>query len=79
MGVNGYIGVWNFLFMVNLVWFLVFMWDGGINYIEVMFIVFIINLLEMNEFIVYVLEKLNVFLFYWIVFVWVYNVMEINF
>jgi len=58
-GVNQKQGNRNAPPIFNLAWSNSFMWDGGINHIEIMPLSPIINPLEMNESIVNVLAKLN--------------------
>lgn len=58
-GVGGAVGTRNSPSIVNLAWSPSFMWDGGVNHLEVFPIAPITNHLEMNESIAGVLEKLN--------------------
>lgn len=58
-GVGGATGTRNSPSIVNLAWSPSFMWDGGVNHLEVFPIAPITNHLEMNESIAGVLEKLN--------------------
>lgn len=77
-GVNGQAGVRNSPSITNLAWFPAFMWDGGINHIEVMPIAPITNPVEMNQSIAGVLAKLNQSAAYKAEFLHAYNVQEIN-
>lgn len=58
-GVNNKIGVRNSPSIFNLSWQKSFMWDGGINHIEIIPLAPITNHLEMNETMQNVLIKLN--------------------
>lgn len=58
-GVNQRKGNRNAPPVFNLAWSPNFMWDGGVNHIEIMPLSPIINPLEMNETILNVLKKLN--------------------
>ena len=59
VGVGGAIGTRNSPPIFNMAWMPDFMWDGGINHIEVMPIGPITNPLEMNETIANVVNKLQ--------------------
>jgi cytochrome c peroxidase len=58
-GVNGLLGTRNSPSITNLAWNPYFMWDGGINHIEVMPVGPITNHLEMNESMAHVVAKLQ--------------------
>lgn len=58
-GVGGVLGTRNSPAVFNLAWSPSFMWDGGINHIEVMPVGPITNPLEMNETMVNVVAKLQ--------------------
>ena len=58
-GVGGVFGTRNSPAIFNLAWSPAFMWDGGINHIEVMPIGPITNPVEMNETLTHVVYKLN--------------------
>lgn len=57
-GVNGLFGERNSPALSNLAWQPTFMWDGGINHIEVMSFAPITNPVEMNEDMAHVVQKL---------------------
>ena len=59
LGVDGKIGNRNSPAIVNLLWQPIFMWDGGINHIEVMPIAPITSDVEMAESMSQVIKKLN--------------------
>lgn len=59
IGVDGKKGNRNSPALFNLAWMPNFMWDGGINHIEVMPLAPITNPLEMNETMANVVKKLN--------------------
>lgn len=59
IGVNGATGTRNSPGIFNLAWSPTFMWDGGINHLEVMPIAPITNPVEMNETIANVVVKLQ--------------------
>jgi len=59
VGVNGAIGTRNSPAIFNMAWSPAFMWDGGINHIEVMPIAPITNPVEMNETLANVVAKLQ--------------------
>lgn len=59
IGVNNRIGLRNTPPIFNLAWHPSFMWDGGINHIEIMPLAPITNHLEMNEKMANVIKKLN--------------------
>ncbi len=77
-GVNGEIGLRNSPALFNLAWSPAFMYDGGINHLEVMPIAPITDFLEMNESLTRVLEKLNQHPEYPTLFKTVFNRDEIN-
>ena len=58
-GVGGALGTRNSPAIFNLAWSPAFMWDGGINHIEVMPIGPITNPVEMNETLAHVVTKLK--------------------
>jgi cytochrome c peroxidase len=58
-GVNGAIGTRNSPSLSNMIWSPSFMWDGGVNHIEVFSVAPITNPLEMNETMSNVISKLN--------------------
>lgn len=58
-GVNNQVGTRNAPAIFNLAWNKSFMWDGGINHIEVMPVGPITNAVEMNETMAHVVEKLQ--------------------
>ena len=58
-GVNGQTGTRNAPALFNLIWNTNFMWDGGINHIEVMPLAPITNPVEMNETMANVVDKLQ--------------------
>jgi cytochrome c peroxidase len=58
-GIGGQIGNRNVSPLQNLIWSKEFMWDGGINHIEVQAIAPITNKLEMSESLENVIKKLN--------------------
>jgi len=59
VGVNGQLGSRNAPALSNLAWYPSFMWDGGINHLEVMPLGPISEPHEMNENIVHVMRKLK--------------------
>jgi cytochrome c peroxidase len=58
-GIQGLIGTRNSLVLMNLVWNKSFMWDGGVNNLEVQAINPITNPVEMNSKLVDVIARLN--------------------
>jgi cytochrome c peroxidase len=58
-GINGLIGKRNVPALQNLIWQDAFMWDGGVNHLEVQPLSPITNPLEMDESIVHVISKLQ--------------------
>lgn len=58
-GVNGTLGKRNSPSITNMAWMKSFMWDGGVNHLEVFSVAPIINVLEMNETMAHVVYKLN--------------------
>jgi cytochrome c peroxidase len=58
-GIGGSIGKRNVLPLQNLIWNNAFMWDGGINHLEVQAIAPITNKLEMDESLEHIIVKLN--------------------
>jgi cytochrome c peroxidase len=59
LGVNGAIGSRNSPSIANMIWSPYFMWDGGVNHIEVFSVAPITNPDEMHETMSNVLSKLN--------------------
>jgi len=58
-GINGLIGKRNVPSLQNLAWNKAFMWDGGVNHLEVQPLSPLTNPLEMGETVSHVLEKLH--------------------
>lgn len=58
-GIDGKIGTRNSLTLQNLAWSKTFMWDGGINHLDVQAIAPITSEVEMNETLENVVTKLN--------------------
>ena len=58
-GIKGRIGKRNALSLVNLAWNTSFMWDGGVNHIELQALAPITDVNEMNESLSTVVEKLK--------------------
>lgn len=58
-GVNGLLGTRNSPGIFNLAWSPAFMWDGGINHIEVMPVAPLTNPVEMNETLANIVAKLQ--------------------
>lgn len=58
-GVGGTLGTRNSPSIANLAWYPSFMWDGGVNHIEVFSVAPITNPLEMKETVSNVVAKLN--------------------
>jgi cytochrome c peroxidase len=58
-GINGLIGTRNVPALQNLIWQSSFMWDGGVNNLEVQPINPITNPVEMNESMAHVIQKLR--------------------
>jgi len=58
-GVGGTLGERNSPALSNLAWYPNFMWDGGVNHIEILSVAPITNQLEMKETIANVVAKLN--------------------
>lgn len=58
-GVGGALGTRNSPTIVNMAWAKSFMWDGGVNHIEIFSLAPITNPLEMNETMLNVVNKLN--------------------
>lgn len=59
LGVNDSLGKRNSPAIANAAWFPYFMWDGGVNHIEVFSTAPIMNPLEMNETFTNIVNKLN--------------------
>lgn len=77
-GVNGNTGHRNAPSLSNLIWYSDFMWDGGVNHIEVQPLVPLTHHLEMGETIPNILLKLNNSAFYKTKFKEAYDVHEIS-
>jgi len=58
-GINGLIGKRNVPALQNLIWNDAFMWDGGVNHLEVQPLSPITNPIEMNESIAHIIVKLK--------------------
>jgi cytochrome c peroxidase len=58
-GIEGKIGTRNALSLQNLIWSKSFMWDGGVNHLDVQALNPITNPLEMDETLPHVLQKLQ--------------------
>jgi cytochrome c peroxidase len=58
-GIDGKIGMRNSLALMNLAWSKDFMWDGGVNHLEVQPLNPITNPLEMDETLEHVVQKLQ--------------------
>jgi cytochrome c peroxidase len=58
-GIDGKIGTRNSLALINLAWNKVFMWDGGVNNLEVQPLNPITNPVEMDEKLEHVIDKLQ--------------------
>ncbi|WP_298136306.1 cytochrome c peroxidase [Flavobacterium sp.] len=58
-GIDGKIGTRNSLTLQNLAWSKTFMWDGGVNHLDVQYIAPIKSEVEMNETLENVVTKLN--------------------
>lgn len=58
-GIDGQIGTRNSLTLQNLAWSKSFMWDGGVNHLDLQPITPITNPLEMDETLVNVIQKLQ--------------------
>lgn len=58
-GIDGKIGTRNSLTLQNLAWSSNFMWDGGVNHLDVQYIAPITSEVEMNETLENVVHKLN--------------------
>lgn len=58
-GIDGKIGTRNSLTLQNLAWNKTFMWDGGVNHLDVQYIAPITSEVEMDETLENVVEKLN--------------------
>lgn len=58
-GVNNLLGTRNSPAIFNMIWSPAFMWDGGVNHIEIFSLAPITNPLEMNESMSNVIQKLN--------------------
>lgn len=59
IGVDGQYGKRNSPSITNLAWYPAFMWDGGVNHIEVFSVAPITNPLEMNETMANIVAKIN--------------------
>lgn len=58
-GIDGKIGTRNSMTMMNLAWSKTFMWDGGVNHLDVQALNPIASPVEMNETLVNVVQKLQ--------------------
>lgn len=58
-GIDERFGTRNSPALMNLAWSKSFMWDGGVNHLEVQAVAPITNILEMDETMAHVVEKLN--------------------
>ncbi|MFT7251053.1 MAG: cytochrome c peroxidase [Flavobacterium sp.] len=58
-GIEGRIGIRNSMTLMNLAWSKAFMWDGGVNHLEVQFIHPITSEVEMDETMENVVKKLQ--------------------
>lgn len=58
-GIDERFGTRNSPALMNLAWSKTFMWDGGVNHLEVQAVAPITNILEMDETMAHVVEKLN--------------------
>lgn len=58
-GINGLIGTRNVPAIQNIIWQPNFMWDGGINHLDLQPIAPITSSIEMDETLVHLIEKLN--------------------
>jgi cytochrome c peroxidase len=58
-GLNGLTGTRNSPSIANMIWSPTFMWDGGVNHIEVFSVAPITNPVEMGETMLGVIQKLN--------------------
>ena len=72
-GINGLIGKRNVPALQNLIWNNTFMWDGGINHLDLQPVSPITNPLEMGETILSVLKKIQQNTDYILIFKQVYN------
>lgn len=63
-GIDGKIGQRNSLALMNLAWQKNFMWDGGVNHLDVQPLAPITNHLEMDENLEHVVKKLNASVYY---------------
>jgi len=77
-GVGGALGTRNSPSIANMIWSPSFMWDGGVNHIEVFSVAPITNPLEMKETMAHVVSKLNADSEYLILFKEAYGVSQIN-
>lgn len=77
-GVNGALGTRNSPSIANMIWSPSFMWDGGVNHIEVFAVAPITNPLEMKETMAHVVSKLNSNSNYLLLFKEAYGIEHIN-
>lgn len=77
-GVDGVLGTRNSPSIANMAWSPSFMWDGGVNHLEVFSVAPITNPLEMKETMANVVAKLNANATYRAKFKKAYNAHEIN-
>ena len=59
VGVGGQVGVRNAPAIFNMAWLPYFMWDGGVNHLEIFSVAPITNPVEMNETMAHLIDKLN--------------------
>ncbi|MFN5418417.1 MAG: cytochrome-c peroxidase [Flavobacteriia bacterium] len=74
IGVDGQYGKRNSPSITNLAWYPAFMWDGGVNHIEVFSVAPITNPLEMNETMANIVAKINADTQYKLLFKEIYQV-----
>jgi len=77
-GINGLMGTRNSPSITNMIWSPTFMWDGGVNHIEVFSVAPITNHVEMGESMLSVIRKLNSITAYRTAFKKAYNIDEIT-
>ena len=58
-GIDGKIGIRNSMSLMNLAWSKSFMWDGGVNHLDVQALNPITNSVEMDETLEHVVQKLQ--------------------
>lgn len=77
-GVNGLFGNRNSPSLTNLAWYPAFMWDGGVNHIEVFSVAPLTNPVEMNESMANIVDKLNANSSYRLLFKKTYGIDNVN-